>query len=101
MRRAAIGLCLLQAADLVTTWRAVGAGAVEGHPVGRFVMGEGWLHLIGFKVACTAVFVALIAYAWRRGGSDRTAAMVTIQSVCVLMLGVVAWNTWIAWLLQP
>lgn len=93
MKRLAVALVVLQGLDLGSTWLALGAGAVEGHPIGRAVMGTGWLELAVFKAAATAIFLLLVGWAYRRGGSDQTAALAVLAGVVVLMLAVVGWNS--------
>jgi hypothetical protein len=88
----AVGLVLLQSADVLLTWRLLSTreDAVEANPVaGAILESHGWVGVITLKAVCTTIILACalaIIQARPLFGHGLLAGM------CALMLGVVGYS---------
>ena len=92
MKRQAIALVLLQAADLATTHAGLAFAAHEANPVGMGLLAHGFPALVAAKAAGTLLILGMAWLLWRH--VHRTQAVVALQVCCALMLAVVGWNSW-------
>lgn len=88
-----LGIAALHAADLVTTWVALGHGAVEANPLMAWLLERAGM--VGLVFAKVAVAGACIGLAWtaEEWNAGDTLPQTGVMLCAVIMLFVVASNS--------